>query len=326
MTATAGQPLSLASPLERVIAAALAARVGRIAREVRYQATLPGATMLPLRRGMYGQEVRRLQRALGIPEALADGKFGPQTEAAVLARQERLRGIPTGVADAVVQKALGTEILLGVDVSHWQGTVDWPRLRAKGVRWAALKASQRGTARHFRTNLEGARSATMATTAYHFADTNETPGWNRAQLMTACGLNYDLDLPPVLDLEDRKFKDPPRLVRWALATGREFADATGRRPILYSSYSFLCDHLAGSRNPARWSAEFRSLPDLFHLWIVRYNGKPDPGDLGPFTEWILWQWSNRGVQAAGLTGCVESKGLDVNWMAGGQLRRLMGRD
>ena len=60
--------------------------------------------------------------------------------------------------------------LLGVDVSHWQGTIDWGRARAAGVQFAFAKATEDDnyTDPRFAANIAGMRSAGILAGAYHF--------------------------------------------------------------------------------------------------------------------------------------------------------------
>lgn len=60
--------------------------------------------------------------------------------------------------------------LLGVDVSHWQGVIDWGKARAAGVQFAFAKATEDDnyTDPRFDTNIAGMRSAGVIPGAYHF--------------------------------------------------------------------------------------------------------------------------------------------------------------
>jgi lysozyme len=207
--------------------------------------------------------------------------------------------------------------ILGCDVSHWQGEIDWPAMRASGLRFAIVKASQAAEAKRWPENRAGARAAGLVVGAYHFAVTSRTPKDNIATFARAVGAIAPDELPPVLDLEDRGMRDPPRLLAWCRAALVEMADRTGRRPLLYSTWSFMRDHLGGrQRLPG-----YDTLPELADLWIVRYRDGDDPGELGPWPEWVVWQWTNNGVEKLGIKG-VRSRGLDLDWTTAGALRRV----
>src|SRR5690606_2275403 len=58
----------------------------------------------------------------------------------------------------------------GVDVSAWQGTVDWPTIARQDVDFAYVKATEGSSFvdRQFEANLRGARQAGLLVGAYHF--------------------------------------------------------------------------------------------------------------------------------------------------------------
>lgn len=90
----------------------------------------------------------------------------------------------------------------GIDVSHHQGAIAWSRLRAQGVGFAYIKASEGGDHRdpRFAENWHGAREANIPRGAYHFF-TLCRPGREQAENFIAA-VPVDPDaLPPAIDLE-----------------------------------------------------------------------------------------------------------------------------
>ena len=63
-------------------------------------------------------------------------------------------------------------MILGVDVSHWQGEIDWPEVNAAGIDFAMVKASEgvHEVDPMFHANVKGAHAAGLCVGAYHFAD------------------------------------------------------------------------------------------------------------------------------------------------------------
>ncbi|HET9760380.1 MAG TPA: GH25 family lysozyme, partial [Nocardioidaceae bacterium] len=59
----------------------------------------------------------------------------------------------------------------GVDVSHWQGTVNWSRVKAAGMQFAFMKATESTTYTdtQLATNWAGVQAVGMYRGAYHFA-------------------------------------------------------------------------------------------------------------------------------------------------------------
>lgn len=142
----------------------------------------------------------------------------------------------------------------GVDVSRWQGRIDWHAARAGGIEFAYIKATE-GIGYvdpDVDEHLTGARSAGLVPGLYHFARPDTNSGQQDAEhfaaevnARSAAGPG---NLPPCLDLEELRPGSLAGidLVAWVadfLATARGL---TGRRQfMLYGSASFLADRLGG---------------------------------------------------------------------------------
>ena len=105
----------------------------------------------------------------------------------------------------VVQTSATSGPLEGIDVSHWQASIDWTMVAAAGKAFAIIKASEgvSYTDPYYAANHNGARAAGLRTGAYHFAQPDATP--NDAILEADHFVAVlDLlkgDLTPALDLE-----------------------------------------------------------------------------------------------------------------------------
>lgn len=176
----------------------------------------------------------------------------------------------------------------GIDVSHWQGTIDWEKVRADGVEFAFIKASEGKTYvdRRFKENVAGANSAGVQTGAYHYAkfgSVKEAKEEAYHFLKTVAGLK--LTYPLVLDLEEnRKGLSRPSLTGAAIAFLEELKN-TGNSAILYSGKSFLENNLDESR--------LKTHP----LWVARYNH-----ELGRHAD--IWQYTSKG-KVNGIAGHVD---------------------
>lgn len=269
-----------------------------------------------LRRGAAGQEVKRLQSALNDHHGthlVADGRFGPKTEAVVRDFQLRsdIAGDPLGTAGPAVLQALGCEVYAGIDVSRYQGNINWHRASKdpQGIRFVIIKASQKSKAERLDEYRAGAHSVGLGVGFYHFWKPTRSPEREVATFMDAVGELRADEFRPILDVEDRTFGKPALMLERVIETVRLLEQETGRRPVIYTSNGIIKGHLAGAVG----------LPALADLWTCEYVSGVDPGDvLSPWSEWLLWQYTSRG-HADG----VPSKGLDMDWMAGGALERLL---
>jgi len=91
----------------------------------------------------------------------------------------------------------------GIDVSHYQGRIDWALLPAQGVDFAYIKASEGGDLRDetFAANWRGARRAGIARGAYHYFTMCRPGADQAANFIAAVPAEADA-LPPAIDLED----------------------------------------------------------------------------------------------------------------------------
>ncbi len=200
----------------------------------------------------------------------------------------------------------------GIDLSRYQGQVDWPRVRAAGVSFAFIKATEGGDRLDpaFRDHWDGAAEAGVARGAYHFfywcGPPEEQAEWFIRHVPRDRGA-----LPPVLDLEYTPFSPtctrrlPPAEVR---ARARAFidtvADHYGQRPVIYTTPEFWEEN-----GIARLGEE---------VWLrstARHVSEAYPGH-----PWTFWQYSGTGI-VPGIAGPVDlnafngSAGTWLAWLA-----------
>ncbi len=79
--------------------------------------------------------------------------------------------------------------LQGIDVSHYQGTIDWQKVAQAGIRFVFVKATQGITVvdPQFQTNWQEAKAAGLLRGAYHFFEPDDDPGQQAQNLLTALG-------------------------------------------------------------------------------------------------------------------------------------------
>lgn len=197
----------------------------------------------------------------------------------------------------------------GIDVSRYQGVVDWPTVAASGVHFAFIKATEGADLRDPRFVDNWARSAVASVRrgAYHYF-TFCTPGAAQAANFIAVVPDDPAALPPAVDVE---FAGNCRSWHSIEAIRREFdvyrtaiEQAYGRPPLVYftrESYERVLDgHLDGSPTWAR---------SLF--------GRPR----ARFGTWTFWQYAHNG-RVAGIEGLVD---LNVFRGSADELRALIER-
>ena len=198
--------------------------------------------------------------------------------------------------------------LPGIDVSHWQNTIDWFKVASSGTRFAFMKATDGRTYVDpmYATNRAGAGAVGVLIGAYHFA----RPDYGTDDAMIEADHFVDSaalatgDLLPVLDLEMTGGLTTDELTAWMLTWLGEVTARTGVRPIVYTS-------------PIGWAnrtADTTAIADAGYtvLWIAHW-GVPSPtvpANDWQGNGWTFWQYTDCG-QVAGIQGCV-----DADWFEG----------
>ncbi len=191
----------------------------------------------------------------------------------------------------------------GVDVSAYQGTIDWAVLASQDIRFAFLKATEGSTFvdDRFAANLAGANAAGLRVGAYHFFSF-ESPGATQADNVIRTVPAGELGLPVVVDLESYgEFGLNPAAVddvRRELGVLLErLRAAYGHRPIVYATADSYDRYLAGASGDV-------------DIWIRDTWREPALSD---GRVWTFWQFSDR-HRLAGYAG--EEAFIDLNVFAG----------
>ena len=208
---------------------------------------------------------------------------------------------PSGLFSPVT--ATGAARLEGVDVSRWQGSIDFEAVRASGRRFVIAKASEGVgyTDPKWATNKSAARAAGLALGAYHFArpDLNPTnPAAEADWFVTTMGLAPGM-LMPTLDIEVSGGLSAANLTAWVKDFLERVYARTGVRAMIYVSPAFFRTKLGNTR----WFAD----NGYGILWIAHWttaDGPDVPADNWGGRSWTFWQYTSNG-SVPGITGRVD---------------------
>ena len=188
------------------------------------------------------------------------------------------------------QQDEATEIVEGIDVSHFQGTIDWDAVEGAGIEFAYIKATQ-GTTwvdPRFSENWKQVGKTGIRRGAYHFFEP-DVDGTAQAKHFLSTVSLEEGDLLPVVDVETN---GPGLLVNL-----EKFLEETKRQTkldaMIYVSPAFWNEHLA----------EKRSEPWPNPLWIAEYGVTAPRAALG-LAPWVVWQYEENG-RVAGIEGPVD---------------------
>lgn len=182
---------------------------------------------------------------------------------------------------------------VGIDVSKWNGDIDWDKVKAEGVEFVIIRAGYRGSATgsivqdpKFEQNIRGATAAGIKVGVYFFTQAvNEVEAVEEASAVLRLTREYSLDYPIFIDTEgaggngraDRLDKETRTLVCEAFC--RTVSNA-GTRAGVYASRNWYNNNLDMDRLDAYyiWLAEYRSTPlyqGYYQMWQHSSKGKVD---------------------------------------------------
>ncbi|MDO5573534.1 MAG: DUF6070 family protein [bacterium] len=197
------------------------------------------------------------------------------------------------------QYLISSDFVKGIDVSHYQGEIDWKQIKNQNITFAFIKATEGSgyVDETFLYNWEQAKQAGITTGAYHFFSF-DSPAEDQARLFIQTVGDLNGRLIPVIDIEyygDYETNPPAvdtvtsQLQKLLILLEQEYH----AKPAIYTTYQvynrYLKDH-------------YKDYP----LWIR--NVYYPPKNLG--RQWIFWQYSDTG-RLFGMHGTEECVDLNV---------------
>lgn len=218
-------------------------------------------------------------------------------------------------------------VTIGIDVSKYQGTIDWNMVRESGVEFAMIRVGYRAkstgeifedpTARY---NLQEAQAAGIKIGAYFFSSAVTTEEAREEAIFTMNIIaKYRITYPVAYNCEDFLSTDSRQYgldasARTELACA--FLDeisAAGYTPMFYASKGEL-------EGNAQWNTD--TLSSRYKIWVAQYPDQPYPQtNASSYTgTHAMWQYTGQGI-VAGI-----SKKTDVNVAYFGYLQEAEAKD
>ncbi|MTI85567.1 MAG: hypothetical protein FH756_17140 [Firmicutes bacterium] len=185
----------------------------------------------------------------------------------------------------------------GIDVSHWQGDINWNLVKNDGIYFSFIKATEGVDYEDpkFTKNLKEGKKAGVLVGGYHFCTpSSEGDALNEAKyfinVTNKNGGFRAFDLPPVIDIEKDNGLNREKISKIVRTWVEYVKKETKVQPIIYSYKSFIKEYLD------------ESLFDI-PLWLAHYDIKQAPGLLG-WKSWLFWQYTDKG-HVNGINGAVD---------------------
>lgn len=188
--------------------------------------------------------------------------------------------------------------ILGIDVSKWNGSIDWNAVKNSGVSYVIIRCGYRGSSQgslvedpRYRTNIQGATSAGLKVGVYFFTQAvNEVEAVEEASMVLSLVKGYKISYPIFLDVESSGGRGDGISKETRTAVCKAFCQT-----IQNSGYT------AGIYANKTWLNNYIDVGQLgaYRIWLAQYASKPT------YTgRYDIWQYSSKG-QVSGISGNVD---------------------
>lgn len=190
----------------------------------------------------------------------------------------------------------------GIDVSTYQGDINWAKVKADGIDFAIIKATQgrseTGTYRNFTdskfaANIVGADKCGVRTGVYHYLTAQTvSEAMEEAELFLSAIAPYRsiIDLWAVVDVESKHLPKDKTLLTQIVNTFCSRLVSAGYRPMVYTNPDFLQNRL---NDVSYWD-----------LWLALWRNKANVPSLSDYPNMKVWQWGAETVD--GISGKVDA--------------------
>ena len=185
-------------------------------------------------------------------------------------------------------RAVGPELATGIDVSKFQGAINWQQVKAAGIRFAMIRVGtmKKGQDEQFVNNINGANAAGIRTGIYiySYATTPEAAAVEANQVL-AWIAPYAVTFPVAIDIEDNVQKGLNAAQLQAIAdTFCGILNGAGYETLVYANRNWFMQRMPAVSAPK---------------WVAQYDVACDyPGD------YVMWQSSSHATYP-GIPGRVD---------------------
>lgn len=194
--------------------------------------------------------------------------------------------------------------VMGIDVSKWNGTIDWAAVKNSGISYVIIRCGYRGSSEgtliedpKFKTNIEGAAKAGLKVGVYFFTQAvDDVEAVEEASMVLELVKNYKISYPIFLDVEPSGGRADKIDKATRTAVCKAFCETikkAGYTAGIYANKTWLNEKIDASALGSHkiWLAQYAATPT--------YSGRYD-----------LWQYSSTG-RVSGISGDVD---LNVSYL------------
>ncbi len=198
-------------------------------------------------------------------------------------------------SDGVLTSTTG---IMGIDVSKWNGTIDWNQVKASGVSYVIIRCGYRGSSQgaliedpKYKTNIEGATKAGLKVGVYFFSQAiDEVEAVQEASMVLSLVKGYNLSYPIFLDVEASGGRADNISKETRTAVCKAFCQTiqnSGYTAGVYANKTWLTNKIDTSQLGS------------YKIWLAQYAAQPT------YTgRYEMWQYKDSG-SVPGISGHVD---------------------
>ncbi len=182
--------------------------------------------------------------------------------------------------------------LKGIDISRWNGEIDFKLVKSQGIKVVYIKATQGENIvdPKLKINTTKAKEAGLSIGFYHFfAPSTVESALKQAKHFVDNVKEYKVDCRLALDIERDNQLSSEVLTNLSKVFLEEVKKLSGLEVVLYTYTSFINEHLDKTLN-------------IYPLWVAHY-GVDRPGKNNVWDEWVGFQYSEKGKVKGINTDC-----------------------
>ena len=183
----------------------------------------------------------------------------------------------------------------GIDVSKWQGKINWAKVKNAGVDFAMIRSSfgDSDVDIQLKNNVAGCEKYNIPYGFYHYTyATNVSEARKEARFMLKTIKNYNPEYPIVLDIEDDLYKKmSKKKITNIICAFMEEIEAAGYYATVYSYATFLTDYVN------------MDVVSKYNIWVASW-GDTDKLNASYSHQYGMWQYSSTG-KISGINGDVD---------------------
>ena len=204
-------------------------------------------------------------------------------------------------SDGALSSSSGT---MGIDVSKWNGNINWTSVKNAGVNYAIIRCGYRGSSAgaliedpKFKANIQGAQAAGIRVGVYFFSQAvNEVEAVEEASMCINLCKGYNLSFPVYIDVEASNGRGDQISASQRTANVKAFCgtiQSAGYRAGVYSNKTWFTKYMNAS-----------SLTS-YKIWLAQYAANVTY----TATRYDMWQYTSKG-SISGISGNVD---MNINY-------------